>query len=104
MRLGRPFVGDDMRLFIAFVIAACWFYSAHAQPRCATHTKLTDYLAKKYKEAQQGFGITNKGKSVLEIYTSERGTWTVLMTNSVGVTCIVAVGHSWEKRNQAPKI
>jgi hypothetical protein len=33
---------------------------------------------------------------MIELYTSEKGTWTMLMTRPGGVSCIMAVGQSWE--------
>ena len=67
---------------------------------CGEREKMTAFLQKRYKEMPRAVGVTSSGKSVMEIYTSEKGSWTVLMTTAKGVTCIMGAGHSWEDREQ----
>ena len=54
-------------------------------------------LKKRYKEVPVGLGISQKNTEAFEIFVSEKGTWTVTMTMSNGLTCVMAVGHSWQK-------
>lgn len=76
-------------------------YSAEAAGRvCGERTKMTQFLQKRYKEMPRAMGVASSGKSLMEIYTSEKGSWTVLMTTAKGVTCIMGAGHSWEDREQ----
>ena len=52
-------------------------------------------LAKKYKEVPHGMGITS-GNNFMEFYVSPSGTWTALVTDVRGKTCIVETGEGWE--------
>ncbi|MEX3011024.1 hypothetical protein [Hoeflea sp. TYP-13] len=64
---------------------------------CGDRTKLLKALSEKYKESPKALGLSATGKAMFEVYTSKTGTWTILMTNTSGVTCIMAAGHSWEE-------
>ncbi|MGI9355263.1 MAG: hypothetical protein ACR2PF_08925 [Rhizobiaceae bacterium] len=76
-------------------------YTAEAAGRvCGERAKMTKFLMKRYKETPRAMGVASSGKSVMEIYTSEKGSWTVLMTTAKGVTCIMGAGHSWEDRDK----
>ena len=64
------------------------------QQGCAERTRLLDRLANKYGEVPVSLGLTSTGK-VIEILKSDKGTWTILMTNTRGQTCAMAVGTAW---------
>jgi hypothetical protein len=34
---------------------------------------------------------------VLEVFVSDTGTWTVVVTDPKGVSCVLAAGQSWEE-------
>ncbi len=38
---------------------------------------------------------------LMEVLTSEHGTWTVLLTSPSGRTCVIAAGTSWESLRNA---
>lgn len=86
---------------ITIALTAAFATSAAAATKvCGKHAKLTDFLKKKYSENPVSFGISSSGKSVMEVYTSPSGTWTVLITTAQGVSCIMAAGHSWQERDK----
>ena len=101
--------GQTMTAFIAGLALVCLFViamllPAHAQqpprtapsgPPCGERAKIVDYLAKRYKEVPRGMGITN-GNNFMEFYVSPSGTWSVLVTQARGPTCIVETGEGWE--------
>ena len=64
---------------------------------CGDRTKLLKALSEKYKEAPRALGLSTSGKAIFEVFTSKTGTWTIVMTTTTGVTCIMAAGHSWEE-------
>ncbi|MCY6382993.1 hypothetical protein [Hoeflea prorocentri] len=64
---------------------------------CGDRTSLLKALSDKYKEAPRALGLSSSGNAMFEVYTSKKGTWTILMTTTKGVTCIMAAGHSWEE-------
>lgn len=46
-------------------------------------------------EAQIGAGLTETGQ-VFEIWTSPRtGTWTIVLSDSKGLSCILSYGRDW---------
>lgn len=73
---------------------------AEASMACGPHKKLTKALTGKYKEARKGLGLV-ASRRVMEVFVSDTGSWTLVMTDLNGVSCIIAAGHSWE---DAPKV
>ncbi len=71
--------------------------TAKAAPaKCGEREKIINVLKKDYNEAPLAMGLSQKSTEAFEIFTSDKGTWTVMMTMSNGMTCIMAAGHSWE--------
>ncbi|MDD9909280.1 MAG: hypothetical protein OXR62_06265 [Ahrensia sp.] len=67
---------------------------------CGDRTKMTEFLKKRYKEVPSAMGVASSGKTVMEVFTSKKGSWTVLMTTAQGVACIMGTGHSWAETKQ----
>ena len=71
--------------------------AAEAAPaKCGDRAKLIQALKDRYKEVPVALGLSQKSTEAFEIYASEAGTWTVIMTMSNGVACVMAAGHSWQ--------
>lgn len=68
---------------------------ANAQFPCGDRSDFIKTLAAKYKESAKALGIANQ-TNLVEIFTSEKGTWTIMVTQPTGKTCIIAAGSSWE--------
>ena len=84
------------RSFLAagFILTAPAIASAQFA-MCGERTKIIDQLKTKYNETRQAVGlISNNGAA--ELYVSEKGTWTMLVTIDGGRSCILAAGHSWD--------
>ena len=69
--------------------------SASAQTVCGARTNFLANLGQKYAEAPTALGLASNG-SVLEVLTSKKGSWTIIVTAPNGTTCMVASGESWE--------
>jgi len=69
--------------------------AASAQVACIDHDTLVDSLAERFQERQLGYGLVGD-IAIMELYVSPRGSWTVVMTDIAGRSCIVAVGEGWE--------
>jgi len=80
---------------IALVLGAAFVTSASAQQICAKRAVVVEGLGAKYKERTTSVGLVSNGM-VIEVLTSNTGTWTILMTATNGVSCIMAAGESWE--------
>jgi hypothetical protein len=70
--------------------------TAAALPTCGDRSSMIDMLSKKYHEQPRAMAIANK-RMLLEIYASQAGSWTILLTHPNGATCIVSAGDSWEE-------
>ncbi|MFW6076452.1 MAG: hypothetical protein ACOC71_01760 [Hyphomicrobiales bacterium] len=63
---------------------------------CAERTNVVDTLDSQYKESPRAIGLVSK-EAVLEVFVSDSGTWTVVVTDPEGVSCVLAAGQSWEE-------
>ncbi|WP_406872860.1 hypothetical protein WHT83_02420 [Aminobacter sp. P9b] len=68
---------------------------AQAQFVCDTHDALVLRLAEAFQEKKIGYGVVGNS-AVIEVFVSATGTWTMLMTDVRGRSCIVAAGDGWE--------
>lgn len=69
---------------------------ASAAAPCGAHDAIANSLTSKYKEARRIMGVVN-AKAVMEIFMSPQGTWTVVVTDTRGVSCIIAAGQDWQE-------
>ena len=70
--------------------------SSHAQfAMCGERAAIIDQLKTKYQETRQAVGLIATNGAA-ELYVSEKGTWTMLVTLASGKSCIIAAGHSWD--------
>ena len=69
--------------------------TADAQQLCGPRDAAIAQLAGKHDERVVGRGIVDGGRQMIEIFQSETGTWTVMVTDTKGNSCLVANGQSW---------
>ena len=69
--------------------------AAAAQPVCGSHGTVSDNLRNGYSEAPVSMGVTTSG-AVIEVFASEDGTWTLVITQPNGLSCLIAAGQDWE--------
>jgi hypothetical protein len=79
----------------ALLIGLLWIARAEAQTQCGPHRRIVDVLAGKYGEAPKAIGSVSRNH-FMEVYVSETGSWTFLVTSADGDSCIVASGGDWE--------
>ncbi len=84
------------RLLLSIAFFACLLLPASAQSACGKRIDLVKIIAGKYKELPRALAIAGES-NLLEVYVSETGSWTILITRPPGVACIVAAGQSWEE-------
>lgn len=88
---------------LAAVLTLLMASGAVAQTNCASRDQVVDRLAGKYGEAFSGGGLRN-AESVFEVWVSEeKGTWTILLTRSDGISCIMASGTNWRDGIKVPE-
>ena len=93
-----------MRAVIFAVLAAFFAAPAMAQiaNNCAPREIMIERLASGFGETRQSIGLGAQG-SVVEVFASlETGTWTIVVTAPSGVTCMAAVGRSFERVDELP--
>ena len=90
---------SKLALAAAFAAMAVVTFSgsafAEGDARCAAHQKMVSLLSKKYSEAPMGIGTVNQDR-VMQIFVSAKGSWTIVVTKTDGLSCIVAAGQNWE--------
>ena len=70
---------------------------AHAQQVCAVRDTAVTQLESQFDEQIVGRGLVDNGKAMVELFVSETGTWTVVVTDTNRRSCIVASGMSWTR-------
>jgi len=71
--------------------------NAQQQPACADRQVVVERLQSRYGEVRQSIGL-GQNNSVVEMFASPTtGTWTIVVTTSAGISCLVASGESWER-------
>ena len=71
---------------------------ALAQTYCAARDDIVASLGETYSEAPAAGGLISE-RRLLEIWAApQTGTWTVLMTDAQGQSCILASGTDWHQQ------
>ena len=66
---------------------------AHAA-QCMERDAMHAYLDKRFDEKPYAVGLASP-TAILEVFVSERGTWTIVTTSPSRLSCLVAAGDSW---------
>ena len=83
-------------LFAALVTAGLALPAAAEQQVCGKRADVIKQLSVKYSEAPAAMGLSSDG-GVLEVLASADGnTWTIIVTQPDGLSCMVAAGEYWE--------
>ncbi|MEQ9642089.1 MAG: hypothetical protein RIM84_18845 [Alphaproteobacteria bacterium] len=69
--------------------------AAHAQRVCAPTAEIAQQLENKFEEQAVGRGLTPGGDAMFELFVSNSGSWTVLISDPSGRSCVFAVGDNW---------
>lgn len=80
----------------AFAVASVATTSAQAQAVCGQREAIVAQLEKKYGETRRSVGL-QQGRGVVEIYASkDTGSWTILVTDTRGLSCLMAAGEAFQ--------
>ncbi len=93
-----------MGIGITFGMAA--LTSPAAAQSCAARDAVIGKLQEKYAEqlTAGGLQLMHRGPSMIELWASaETGTFTVLLTDANGVSCIVAAGTDYFQATPVPR-
>ncbi len=75
-----------------------------AQPSCAERDFVVQKLTTSYGESFQGGGLQSETKVFEVWFSEEKGTWTILMTNADGMSCVMASGTNWRGAVPSDKV
>jgi len=67
-----------------------------ARATCGERAEVTAKLHQKFGEMQAATGLVSSDR-MLEVWRSDDGSWTILMTRPDGQTCIMAAGELWRE-------
>jgi hypothetical protein len=69
--------------------------SSPATSFCADRAEMVKSLADKFKENPAAVGQID-GSAVIEVFVSEKGSWTILATGTDGKSCVLSAGEGFE--------
>ncbi len=69
--------------------------SAQAQTICGERGAIVASLEKTYSEAPVSMGLGSNG-TIIEVFASPSATFTIILTQPNGLTCVMAAGEYWE--------
>lgn len=87
-------------LIAALMLLASGTAALAADRQCNDREAVLNLLANKYSEGRVAFGVTNNGGLVEVLKTgpdAKKDTWTIIITTSKGVSCLVAAGEGWRE-------
>ena len=69
--------------------------AAQAQMLCGPRSVVVANLEKGYSERPISMGLASNG-AIIEVFVSEKGTFTIVMTRPNGLSCLMVAGENWE--------
>jgi hypothetical protein len=73
---------------------------AVADPMCGNRQNIFSQLQKDFGEQPSGAGMASNG-GLVELLTSDNGSWTLVMSYPNGATCLIATGENWQVKDKA---
>ena len=74
---------------------------AQGQTICGARDSIIAQLEAKYGETRKSVGF-QQGRGVVEVYASEEtGSWTILVTDARGHSCLMAAGEAFQAESVA---
>jgi hypothetical protein len=80
---------------IVITTVVSFAFPSVAQNLCGERVNIIDTLKERYHEVPVSMGLAGNG-GVIEIFASNRGSWTIIVTRPTGVACVVSAGEAWE--------
>ncbi len=69
--------------------------TAQAEQLCLPREDAVAQLGARFDERVIGRGLAASGEAMVELFVSEAGSWTVVLTDTAGLSCVVASGDDW---------
>ena len=68
---------------------------------CAGRSEVVKFLDSNFAEKLTAVGLINQS-AILEVYAATSGTWTLVVTDVHGISCVLLSGDSWETMPNLP--
>ena len=79
-------------------------HAADDPDTCGARDQIVSHLKTKYDEMPRATGLGDETRMV-EIWASPKnGTWTILITQANGTSCIAAAGQNWLESFDTPEV
>jgi hypothetical protein len=82
-------------MMVGFLGIASGAADAQMPNACGDRSKIVKRLDSGYSEKPIAMGLAVNG-SVVEVFASNKGSFTIIATQPTGVSCILVTGESWE--------
>lgn len=82
-----------IRLALALVALSA-MPAAAQNTLCGARADLVASLASRYGEARLGAGL-QPARGLYEVFVSQSGSWSIILSLPGGVSCLVAFGEAW---------
>lgn len=69
---------------------------AQMQMPCGARSDVITGLQGKFSETPVAIGLSNNGGVVEVLASPDGGTWTIIVTDPQGISCLMATGEYWE--------
>lgn len=84
-----------MKFLVILCTSVLVCFHAQAQMACAERSDILSRLDGQYSEVPVAMGLANNG-GVIEVLSSPDGnTWTIIVTDTHGMSCLLAAGEYW---------
>lgn len=80
---------------LIFLASVASITTSHAQNACFERASVTKHLLDKFKEVPVSVGVGANGVAMELLVSPEGSTWTLLVTNMEGHSCVMASGENW---------
>ena len=85
----------------AFLLAATvWSAPAVGQVLCGPGDGLVELLKQRFGETRQAVGVSADARRIVELFVAPDGSWTIVVTDTQGRSCIVLSGEDWTRAPQ----
>lgn len=92
--LASAIVGSAMAVGVVAALSTA-SVPAHAQQLCLLRDVAVSQLTKQHGEEISARGLATNGKFMMELFTGESGSWTLITTDVNGRSCVIASGEAW---------
>lgn len=91
-----PFFRSYSTCSLTILALMLWAFPGNASAMtCGSRHEINKEIIDRYQEKPVATGLVNE-QVLIEIYASRQGSWTISLTNTHGVSCIIAAGTNWQ--------